>query len=239
MSKTYRTIVTNALKELNIIDAEDDPSAADAVYALGKLNRLIDRWNGRGVATYATKFDTYVLVPSLQPHTFGFSSATYPLLTRPEQIHGITLVYSGGARVPLRPRDETWWLHESSREMTGYPTDYFYSPTWPNGSLYLWPVPSGAYSIEIATDQLFAIDNSFDVLFAFPPIFEDAITLSLAEQLIVPFGVKLDPSQLGILRESAAGARAQLFANHGKRYPLRSDYGGRGAFFDYRTRSIS
>lgn len=239
MAQTYRDVVHNALRKLNIMDAEDVASAADAKYVLDTLNRIFDRWNGRGLAAYVTQFVTYTLTPSLNPHTFGTQyTAGFPIVTftpsfsvavRPEAME-VSLI-NGSSRVRLTPHDEHWWLTNSSRTMSGIPSEMFYNPSWPFGQLYLWPVPSGALQIEVASRQLFA-SGSLDTPFTLPPGFLDAVTLTLAEDIAEDFGTQAGPK----LQELARSGRAQLEANHGKRYPIGSDYGlGPGAHWNYLT----
>lgn len=227
---TYRDLVRNAALELNIVNAEDALEAADAVFIESKLNRIFDRWNARGLAAYTTLFTTYTLTPNLQPHTLG-PSGTYTVATRPERLLGATLVYSSSSRVPLRERDEQWWLRQSNRTMAGIPSDVFYRPAWPNGEIYLWPVPSGANQIEVATAQPFVTNGNLNTTFSLPPGFEDALTLTLAEEIAPAFAAQPSP----ILMGKAADARLILFSNHGKRYPLGSDFGGGRGWWDYRT----
>lgn len=46
---TALTIVTDAMLELNIIAAEQSPSASDADFCLRHLNRMISGWTGEGM----------------------------------------------------------------------------------------------------------------------------------------------------------------------------------------------
>lgn len=231
---TYRDVVTNALRELNIIDAEDSASAADASFVLGKLNRIFDRWNALGTPSYVDLFFLPTLTPSLQPHTIGPTGTfwTAALAVRPVSIVAASR-FDGTVKVPITIRDEAWWVRQTSPSLTGsIVTDLFYNPTYPNGSLYFWPVPTAAIPIELVLRQAF-LSGTLNTDFVFPPGFEDAVTLTLAEEIAEAFGGTPGPK----LVQGALNARAQLFSSHGKRYPLRSDtgMGGRGGYWDYRT----
>ncbi len=230
---TYRDVVTNALRELNVIDAEDSPSAPDASFVLGKLNRIFDRWNGLGLASYVDLFFTPTLTPSLQPHTLGPTGTfwTAALAIRPDAIAAASR-FDGTIKVPITMRDEAWWIRQPTPSLTGsFVTDLYYQPTYPDGSLYFWPVPSAAIQLELVIRQGF-LTGTLNTDFALPPGFEDAVTLTLAEEIAEAFGATPGPK----LVQSALNARAQLFSRHGKRYPLKSDFGVRqGAHWDYRT----
>lgn len=231
---TYRDIVTNALRELVVIDAEDAAAAADAAFVLNKLNRIFARWNLLGVASYVDLFYLPTLTPSLQPHTIGPTGTfwTAALGVRPESIVAVSR-FDGAIKVPITLRDEAWWIRQTNPSQTGsFVTDLYYQPTYPNGSLYFWPVPSSAIPIELVLRQAFAV-GTLNTAFALPPGFEDPLTLTLAEEIAESFGATVGP----ILSRNALNARSVLFSSHGKRYPLRSDVGmgGRGGWFDYRT----
>lgn len=227
---TYRDLVTNAAKELNIVDASDVLDAADAVFILGKLNRILDRWNGLGIASYVVQFYTPTLTPSLQPHTIG-PTGVLLFAVRPDSIPGANR-FDGTTKTPIRIHDEQWWLRQSTPAQTGtFVTDLYYRPSWPNGELFFWPVPSSANVIELMMRVPFAI-GTLNTTFSLPPGFEDAVTLTLAEEIAEAFGATPGPQ----LMQGAASARAQLFSNHQKRYPLRSDRGLiQGGYYDFRT----
>src|ERR1043165_802938 len=219
---TYRDIVTTALRELNIIDAEEAASAADAAFVLGKMNRILDRWNALGTPSYVDLIFLPTLTPSLQPHTLGPTGTfwTASLAVRPISIVSASR-FDGTVKVPITLRDEAWWTRQSLPAMTGsYVTDLYYQPTYPNGSLYFWPVPDTAIPIELVLRQAFA-SGTLATEFALPPGFQDAVTLTLAEEIAEAFGTQAGPK----LVQSALNARALLFSSHGKRYSLTADSG--------------
>lgn len=233
---TYRDLVTNALRELNVLDASDAADAADAVFVLGKLNRIFDRWNALGVLSYVVQFYTPTLTPSLQPHTLG-PTGVLLLAVRPEEILGAER-FDGTIKTPIRIHDEEWWLRKSNPAQTGsFVTDLYYRPSWPNGELYFWPVPSSANAIQLMARVPFAT-GTLNTTFSLPPGFEDAVTLTLAEEIAEAFGATPGPK----LMASGMSARAALLSKHAKRYPLRSDaglglggrYGGTRGWYDYR-----
>lgn len=229
---TYRDLVTNAARELNIIDAEEALESADANFILNKLNRILDRWNGIGVASYVIQSTIYTLTPNLDPHTIG-PTGTFTVPVRPETIERVARM-DGTTRYPMGLRSEDWWDRLSVPSLTGsFVTDLFYRPAWPNGELHFWPVPDIAGSVELMTKQTFA-SGTLNTVFSLPPGFEDAVTLTLAEEISWPFGVKEIPP---MLPAKANAARVQLFSRHGKTYRMRPDsgMGVGGGYWDYRS----
>ena len=149
----------------------------------------------------------------MNPHTIGPSSATWTVTQRPVSIDGANIVLnttSPATYVPLTLRDYQWWLAQRVPGVTTtLPTDLYYAPGWQNGSVYLWPVPTVAYDIQLMTRQLLASVALSDT-FTQPPAYRKALTLTLAEELAPTFSVQV-PTQTA---KGAREARASLEANN-------------------------
>lgn len=231
---TIQELVTDALEELGVVSPGDEPAPEDSQTALKRLNRLLDNWNADRRAVYANQFSTHTLTPALQPHTIGTSSPTFSVTQRPVSIERANLVISD-VRYGLNLRNAEWWAGLSDYTLTGeIPTDLYYEPAWPNGQLYLWPVPTTAHTLELLTRVLLA-SVTLATTFALPPGYQDALTLTLAEGLSVPFDRPV-PSELA---QGARTARARIFANNDPDPHISvADVGLPGSFqrggFDYR-----
>lgn len=227
-----RTLITQALIELGVINAAEAPSSEDAELGLARLNLILDDWNAEYGALYAETIDSYELDPGTSPHTFGPTGATFTLTQRPVSVRSANLVIDG-IRVPLALRDAAWWMGLTDPTTQGQPSDAYYEPAWPNGQLYLWPVPDAADTLELLTRTALA-QVTLDTDMSLPPGYLSALTLTLAEQLAAPFQVQAAPMTL----RNADKARARIFA-HNSRIPrlMTRDAGmpGGGSAFDYRT----
>lgn len=203
-------IITDALTEIGKLGLGQTPSSALSVFVLGKLNRLLDNWNAKRQAVYADEFDTLTLTIALQPHTIGPNSATFSETIRPQSIEAAEIVISNIGR-HVEVRDARWWAQVGDKTRTGIPTDLYYDPAWPNGNLYLYPIPDDDYALAIRKRILLGALLLTDT-FWMPPGYRDAITLTLAEDLCATpaLGVPLPAG----LREKATDARAQVFANN-------------------------
>ena len=209
---TARTICTDALSEVGIIAPQDTPGNTLAQFTLGKLNRLIDNWNAQREAVYAIDFLPFTLVPNLAPHTIG-PSGTFTVAQRPVSIEGINLILNTVApniNISITLRDSQWWLRQTIPTLAiPYPTDCYYDPSWPNGTLNFWPIPQIAYGVEIEVRTVLAA-VTLDSVFSMPPGYRDAITLTLAEDVAGPNGREVPP----IVSAKAQQARARIFANN-------------------------
>lgn len=219
MADTINTLCTDAALELNRIGAADALSGEDSTFLLKKLNRILDNWNADGQAVYTIGFTLFTLVPNLSPHTIGVAanSPTFTVTTnRPVNIQSASLVLTGSPAIdiPINIRDDDWWaLNRVKGLATAIPTDLYYSPDWPNGSLYFWPVPTVAYGVRLEMRFVLAQVLAATPL-SLPPGYRDALTLTLAEDCITAFGAQLSPLQAQTLMTKARQARARIFANN-------------------------
>ena len=209
-----RDICQTALEEIGVVGQGSVMQAEDAVVVRRKLRSLLNQWNARREAVYATTFPEFTLVPGTAPHTIGPTAATFTVTQRPVAIEAISLGLNSSTPtvyLPLNKRDADWWEAQSVPALeSDIPTDFFYSATWPNGEINFWPVPTAAYvvqlQIRVVLDDLVDFDDTFDL----PPGYHEAITLSLAEMCCRPFGRPMPPD----LKADASTARAVIFANN-------------------------
>jgi hypothetical protein len=202
------TLCEKAAQELNVIMPGENLSDNDGKWLLGKLNQLFGEWNTKREAIYRSVPTTHTLVPSLNPHTFGPSGATFTVAQRPVMIDAINLILSGNVSTPIDLHDVEWYRNLPMPSITStIPTDGYYDPAHPNGALYLYPVPTSAYQIEVWTRLSFAVVALTDTV-TFPQGYEGAIIDTLAEDSAE--GLGREPGRK--LVERARRRRADLYA---------------------------
>lgn len=126
-------------------------------------------------------------------------------------------------RVPMRIVDHDWWANQRVPKIqTDLPTHLYYQPDWPNGSMFLWPVPDVGYPVEIETWTNLTNFPNLTQTFTMPPGYEDAITYSLAERLCPSFGRPIDQTLVALGRN----ARGLIQGNNVKAPTITTqDYG--------------
>ena len=191
---TALDIITNAMIEIGVLAAGESPSGTDTAFCLNKLNRLFDNWNAESLFIYGTLLSDFTLTPNHNPHTIGPAASTpdFSVATaRPPRIIRANLVLTDVTPNIFRPLhivDDAWWMNQPAPTIATQIPYYLYpNYGWPLGQLYLWPVPTTAYNIRLDMDVLFTSMALSDT-FTLPPGYEDAVTLSLAEALLVPYG---------------------------------------------------
>lgn len=225
MATSLGDIVTAALREIGVVAMADVPSGDEMTLGLFLANELSDAWSGDERAEFTSVFFTGTLVPGLQIHTIG-TTAIGPTFTtttaRPSRIIAANLqltTVSPVVNVPMNIRDDAWWMNQRVQTLsTAIPTDLFYSPDWPYGSLYFWPVPNYPYGVQLEFATPFAQLNQTNP-FTLPPSYQQAFRLTLAESMTGPFTVPMPQS----LPQRALEARIRCMATNNLPPHLKSD----------------
>lgn len=210
---TVNDLLRDALLEIAVVDPIDPVDSDIQTLALTRVNSILDQWNAKQIATYVLPFTDVTLTPNLNPHTIGPSAATFTVTQRPVALLGANILLNSGTtlvKVPVHLRDNRWWLKQPVPNVTSsIPTDLYYEPDWPNGSLYFWPTPTVAYGFEFEARFVLAA-LALGATFTMPPGYQRALTLTLAEDLATPLTVPMPIELPG----KARMARADIFSNN-------------------------
>lgn len=184
---TALDLISDALKEIGALAPGEQPSTDDEPDVLRKLQRVIDSFNARRQMIYTVLFTVFNLGIQNNPYSIG-PGATFDLIQRPVEIPSITLLLSGSTggtvELPLHPRDADWWAVQQIKDLQStLPTDYYYSPDWPNGSIYFWPVPTATNQVRVESRFVVAQLTAYAQTFTMPPGYWDAVVYSLAEAI--------------------------------------------------------
>lgn len=245
MSIVVNELIRLALMEIRVARAGDVVSPDDMADGLLLFNELLDAWNADGRTLFSTAFATHTLTANLQPHTIGLAanSPTFSVsVGRPVHILNANIVLTNNIRSPLHLINEQEWnailtgaaAGQAVTMTSSIPSVLYYKDGWPNGSIYLWPVPSTAYGLELETETLLASVALTDTL-TLPYGYQQALRLTLAEIFASAWGQKVSEAT----RENARVARAAIFATNSEQPLVLADagvpMGGRSGTFDYRV----
>lgn len=247
MSIVVSELIRLALMEIRSARAGEAISAEDAADGLLLLNEYLDHLNATDRGIYTTTATTYTMTSGLQPHTIGVTanSPTFTVtVARPDRILSANVVLTGNVRVPVDIIDQQQWDNIRAGAAAGQavtissrvPLVLYYDTGWPNGSIYLWPVPTGN-SLELRYETLFA-DVALTDTFTLPPGYQQAVRLTLAELMASSWGQPVASET----RRKAQQARDAIWDNYES--PLNavpdggSSGGGTGGRFNYLTGQV-
>ncbi len=224
---TALDLCTDAAIECGLIAPGEamDGGNVDPMWVFRKLNYLVDVWQALKFYVYSYQFNLYTLTAGLSPHLIGplasTPSATFSTGEQPRPVKivgGATILNPAGTLVDapiLNMRDAEWWKNNQTKEIqTNVPTDLYYDPTSPLGSLYFWPVPNAQVQVRL---QLWQSVSQFDSITdpiggpggagTLPQAYRAALMLTLAESLLPGAQKEAHP----VLVAAALAAREALY----------------------------
>ena len=201
-------IIGAAMKEIGQLAAGETVPTDQAGDVLQKLQRVIDYFNARNAMIYNVNFQRFTIPINTQPITIG-PGAMWDVNQRPRDIETISLILvtaspqNGAVEIPLNTRDQQWWADQSIKNLSStLPTDFYYSPDWPNGGVYLWPMPSAVNDVRLQLPLVLGEYTAYDQQFTMPPGYWDAIVYTLAIAIAPMFQVPVS-ADLRLLRQEA------------------------------------
>lgn len=198
-------IIMAAMQEIGVLAQGETPSDDDSAWVLEKLQRLIDRYNAREPMVYNVNFTLFTLNPPATPETpttIG-PGGDFDVNQRPVSIENIGLILAGtpGVELPLNRRDDDWWANNRIKGLTStLPTDYYYSPAWPLGQIFFWPVPTASHQVRIETRQVLSEMTAYNTSYSMPPAYWDLTICELAITICPSFEREPSPTLLGMFK---------------------------------------
>lgn len=154
---------------------------------LDALNDMLSSWRTQSLIVYAISDDIYTLVTNQQTYTIGPVAANFTA-ERPTWIKDANIILNNLNPVVRQPmeiiRDSTEWSEIRVRTLpNAIPLKLYYSPTTPNGTIFLWPGPLQAYQLELFTWKHLPRFADLTTNYDLPPGYEEAIKYNLAVAL--------------------------------------------------------
>jgi hypothetical protein len=199
-------VITPALKEVGVLAIGETATAEDANDALVSLNQMIDQDAAEGLTHFTITRSTWTITASDGTYTVG--SGGDIAIARPVFVESVR--YSDSSpdpdqETPLEPLTEQAYqaIIEKARTST-LPTHFYYNPTYPTGTLNLFPIPTsstltGVMYARTAVTSFSALSTSVSL----PPGYERMYRKRLALELMPTFG--REPS--GLLIKQATEAK--------------------------------
>lgn len=204
--------VATYIADNNFIEGDEADISGCVTPALNVAGALIASSNGKQFTVAIANAD---IPPENEVNALAvFSGApapNYPTSsTRPAKIVDANLILNNvnpPVKQPLTIRDDDWWANNRiPTTPTSTPTDLYYSPQFPNGQIYLWPLPTVTYGLELEIWNNLSELSDLTSKFYLPQGYRDAITYSLAESLCPAFEKPISQD----LAKLAANARMKI-----------------------------
>jgi len=230
-----RDIVTAALRELGVLASGEVATADEANSGLEELNRLVDQWAGERLLIYRVTRTTWT-ISATQNYTVGTGGTVN--VARPVYLDHVNFIDTStnpDTEYKLTPLTDDAWAAIAQKALTGtLPTNWHYNPTFPLGTLSLWPVPtSSTLQGALYAPQQVSEFASLDEVISLPPGYRRMLVKNLARDLAPSYDRPVHPE----LKEEAIESKATVKRNNHRLSDLSFDaavLGGSG-FFDIYT----
>ena len=205
---TARDLISRSLRLIHVLDSGEDPTADEANDCLTALNDMLDSMSVPGLYIYALREDVVSWTAASESRTIG-SSGNFNI-TRPTRIEDSTFyTSSSGDDFPIKIlRSRAAYSAIVDKDTAGdYPEFLYYEPSYPLGTLYIWPVPSSTLSVTLHSQEQMTQLSTLDTALAIPPGYKELLTAMLCARIAPEFGVTLPPEAQDMMRRASRAVR--------------------------------
>lgn len=204
---TALQLITGAMRLIEAVGSGETPEADEQTDALAVLNQLLESWSIQGLAVYRREFSPYVTVASQASYVIGDSEEWDG--ARPTAI-AEAYVTIDGYNYGLRVLTDSEYASEPNKTLeSSVPESIYYDPAYPDGRVYVVPVPDTALTITLVHDEAFTALASVSTSLSFPPGYERALRYALAVELAPEFGKKPSPIVINTAAEAIGLIKAR------------------------------
>ena len=207
---TIRDLLTDSLKTIGVIEAGGTATAADAADGLTAARRLLDTCNANRLCVGAEARSTYPWPAATRARTLG---PTGDLVgTRPLWLAGASVIPAGQTdEMPMgRPLTRRAYAEIPDKTTAGPSfTRYHYEPTFPNGTVTVYPVPTTASTLVVYAPVPLTTAVTLATPLSYAQGYEEALQYALAKRLAPVFRQPWSALLEGLLQEAMATIRRE------------------------------
>lgn len=206
---TVRKLITGAMRLINVVQANEAPTADDMDIAIESLNGMIDSWSNDSLMIYTKSPYYFNTQAGKQNYTLGPGGDWN--ITRPMNIDQAYVHYeSSGSQpvdMPIALANDAQWASIAVKSVqTTFPTVLYDNGNYPLRTISLWPVPNQTQQLVLWLWQPLIDLNDLDAEVSYPPGYERAFRFCLACELAPEFGKDVPAT----VAATAVRAKAEL-----------------------------
>lgn len=176
------------MRLLGVISIGEEPSDDESEDGLEALNGMLASWANDNLFVYVRTLDAITLIPGTAAYTVGPTGTT--VSARPVDIDPSSYVAVNGISYPLQIATLQEYNAITLKQLTtSIPQALWYEPTFPDGTVTLFPVPQQAMTLNLWSFKQFKEYTDLTVETDLPPGYERAIAYSLAEEIAPEYEV--------------------------------------------------
>lgn len=227
---TAQDVIEAAMRDIGALASGEDPSSDETADVLEALNNLIDSWNTDGLTLYAEADVSHTLVANDGSYTIAASGADITA-TRPVRILR-AYVRDSNIDYPLEIiSKEAYDLIPDKTTTSTNPEYLYYEPSYANGTIKLWPVPTDTNSLVMTVQTQLSSFATAATSFAMPPGYQRALQKNLGIEIAPMFEKEPSAALVKAARDSLAmikrlnhkTPRMETGLDTGRNYDINSD----------------
>ena len=216
---TIRNLITGSLRLINVVQANENPTADDMNISLSALNGMIDSWSTDRLNVFLMKQYYFPLTANQKEYTLGAGGDWD--IARPMNIEHMTLSYGGSIvydvdhwnmqtipnmiDIPMESLTDAQYAAISVKDQPStYPVKFYDNGNYPLRTISVWPIPTTSQPVTIWMWQPLGDAASLDADLLFPKGYERALRFNLAIELSAEFGKEVQSSVISTASESLA-----------------------------------
>lgn len=219
---TTRQLITGALRLINVVQANENPTADDMDISLQALQGLMDSWSTEKLAMFVLKQYYFPLTANQKDYTLGAGGDWD--IARPMGIEKMsvslyaTLVWNVDHwdmtnspttfDLPTESLTDAQYAAIPVKNQTApYPLKFYDNGNYPLRTVSVWPVPSTNPAVTLWLWQPLATLATLDDVVNFPKGYERALRFALAVELAPEFGKEVSQDVVATMVTSKAALK--------------------------------
>jgi len=198
-----RDLIESSLRMIGVLATGENASGDEITDGLNSLNDVIENLTLENLSVWGGPVETFPLVVSQGVYTIG------PLgdfaTDRPVRIDNVYCSLNG-VDFPLNEWTSEEYNAVANKTIGGIPEFFAYENDFPLGLIYLYPVPSQAMTINLATMTRLASIASPNTTISLPPGYSKMLRALLAVEMSPEYGRPVTDT----LRDLATQAKADV-----------------------------
>lgn len=164
------------------------PTAEELNDALEALNLMLSDWSTSPLGIHKLTRANFPTVASVGAYTIG-SGADFDT-TRPNKI-GISFLRDGTIDTKTTPVSAEDYAAKVDKSTAGRPCELYHEKGYPQGTVFLWPVPDKVYTLFLYMQTPLASYATISDDVNLPPEYHSAIKYNLAVMIAPEFGTSV------------------------------------------------
>jgi len=209
-------IIQAAMRKIGVLTKTESPSSDEADDALETLNNMVDSWINESIVVYSRTLDSKVLTGGDGEYTIGSGgdiNTTKPVRIISAYVRIDTTDY------PLEIISDENYAKISTKSSQSIPKYLNYTNGHPLGTIKLYGVPAGAYTLYLLSEKPFTsmtLAGTVDL----PAGWKKALIDNLAVELSSEYGQEVTQAMMMAARESRGAIKSAVMRNRSIDAPL-------------------